>query len=171
MSKSKRTTSSKERLKKWKMNKQEEQNATLQKEQGQPQVREVPYWNPRDTISMLGIEFETLYNGIQDVNYSIQRLFAVSQAVMQRNILDGTIRVRFEKLVTKHTDTGEPYQDYEVMSDEEQAPHIENFEKLVASIKENQAKAAELTKDGDSEQSAQEPSAIVDALGQPTSSN
>lgn len=144
-----------------------------------PEVREQPYWAATEELVIKGIEFQALYNGVTQITEMMQAMFGASQAVMQRNLLNGKIRVRFEKLVNKTDEQGNSYQDYELMSDEEQAPHIENFNKLVESIKlqkENPTPQPEAPMlDGLVDQNG-EPinggnKAIVDAIGNPISNN
>lgn len=157
MPKSKTDKSRKDKLNNYKqtkkMNKTENQAAVPQ--QANPNqlspVREVPVWKSTDTIEMKGIEFETLYNGVNEMNYLMQGMFAACQAILQRNLVNGTIGVNFEKLVDKTNPEGQAYQDYEMMSEEEAAPHRTNFNELLEGIRGKVAEAmanAQISQEG-----------------------
>ncbi len=190
---SKRTGDSKNRLNNFKnkIKKQKSmQENTQQNEQMNPNqlpnFREVPTWRANDDLSLKGIEFEKIYNSIQDLQYLIQGLFGAANAVMQRNIFDEKIDVRFEKLGVVTAPDGSEVQDYVEMTEAEQAPHKEQFKQLVTSLKANQAKAVEeaLSKTGqegvpsindivnvDGEPARAAEQGIVDVNGTPISSN
>lgn len=93
-----------------------------------PEVREVPTWNPNEKIEVTGVEFEMIYNGVTQ----LQSIFAAAQSIMSRNLLNGKIRMNFEKLVDGN---------YVPMSEEEQAPRREEYQKLINSILSQQANA------------------------------
>lgn len=93
-----------------------------------PEVREVPTWNPTEKIEVTGVEFEMIYNGVTQ----LQSIFAAAQSIMSRNLLNGKIRMNFEKLVDGQ---------YVPMTEEEQAPKREEYQKLINSILSQQAKA------------------------------
>lgn len=180
MPKSKRTKESKERLQNFKnskkiMNTNPTQAAEMAADMNQlPPVREVPTWRGNDDIAVKGIEFETIYNGVNEINMIMQRVFGAAQSIMQRNLLNGTIGVKFEKLVDKSAPDGTTYQDYELMTDEEAQPHQENFQNMVKSILEARTKQEAPRLDAIVSESGMpvgETPAIVDAIGQPISSN
>lgn len=146
MPRTKRTGDSKRRVEQFKiknrkMSNQNEQavNATANQEPQMPKILEQPYWSANDKIDMNGKEFEHLYNGVHQLQQLSHGLFGVANSIMQRNIFDGTIKVKFQKLVEEN---GEPT--YVDMSDEEQAPHQAEFTKLVENLKATQQKAKEL---------------------------
>jgi hypothetical protein len=94
-----------------------------------PPVRSIPEWRPTDVINITGFEMEALQNGISAVAEAQQAM----QSILSRNIVEGTIKMNFEKLDAKTLQYGP-------MSDEEKAPYLESFEKTIATIKEQQAK-------------------------------
>jgi hypothetical protein len=162
MAKTKRTADSRRRLEQFKiknrrMSNQNEQaaNAAANQQPQMPQVIEQPYWQATDKIDMNGKEFEHLYNGVHQLQQLSQGLFGVANSIMQRNIFDGTVKVKFQKLTEVD---GQP--EYVDMTDEEQAPHQEEFAKLVASLKANKETAKQLV-----DQQGPLLDAIVDANG------
>lgn len=139
MAETRRTKDSKRRVNNFK--KQVKQKRMTENQQAAnmpqlPEVREVPYWLPTDSISLTGLEFERLFNGIQDLTMLVQGISNIGNSIMQRNIFDGTIKVRFEKLVSTTDADGNFNPEYEVMSDEEQVPHQEAFAKFLNELKE-----------------------------------
>lgn len=162
MPRTKRTGDSKRRVEQFKiknrrMSNQNKQavNATANQQPQMPQVIEIPYWNATDDISLTGKEFEMAYNSIHQLQQLSQGLFGVANSIMQRNIFDGTIKVKFQKLTEVD---GQP--EYVDMTDEEQAPHQEEFANLVASLKANKETAKQLV-----DQQGPLLDAIVDANG------
>lgn len=89
-----------------------------------PEVRAVPTWSPDANISVTGMEWEAIHNGLVHMQVIMQAV----QAVMSRNIMDNTIELDYEKLNSKTLQ-------YEKMTDEEKAPYIENFNKAKEAIK------------------------------------
>lgn len=129
MAKSKNRPEQKQKLKKRKEKIMSEQNKAAQAAQ-MPAVRNVPVWDPNALIEITGIEFEAIQNGLTQIQLAQQ----ATQSVMSRNILNGTITMEFEKLNPQTLR-------YEAMTAEEQAPHVEQFNKQVAAFKEATAKA------------------------------
>jgi hypothetical protein len=185
MPKSKVDKTRKNKLEQFKQNqKRMKEQAKQNQEMNQqiPEVREQPYWSSNDDLIVKGAEFESLYNGINNMMQFMQPVFGAAQSIMQRNIINGTIKVRFEKLQMEKAPDGSEYPTYVPMSDEEQAPHIDNFNKLVESVKNNQLKVEQLSdenvpsineivnENGISETQAKN-TAIVDAIGNPISTN
>lgn len=102
-----------------------------------PAVRQSPVWKSTDTITLSGQEFEYIYNYVQ----AASNAFTACQSVMARHLVDGTIKMEFEKLL--HDQNGNPI-NYQRMNEEEAAPHKEEFEKLLDTLRANQnAPAAE----------------------------
>lgn len=97
-----------------------------------PPVQSVPNWAPDAEIVVTGIEWETIQNGL----IAVQGAQQAAQAVMSRNIINGVIKMDFEKL-NPQTLT------YEPMTDEEKAPYLENFAKAVEKVKNPQPIVAE----------------------------
>lgn len=91
----------------------EAQNAAQQQI---PPVRSVPVWANDAVIKMSGLEFEAMYNTLMQMQLAQQ----AANSIMSKNILDGTIQMDFEKL-------SDDKQSYVPMTDEEKAPHVEQF--------------------------------------------
>lgn len=62
-----------------------------------PQVREVPVWNRETEMAITGAELELLYNYIS----SVSGAYSAAQSIMQRNILNGNIKVEFDELQSR----------------------------------------------------------------------
>lgn len=119
MPKSKVDKSRKDKLNNYKnKNKKEfvmQQNVNL------PQEREVPTWSADERMEVTGKEFELIYNFLT----SIGDAYAAANSIMSRNILNGKVRINFERLGPNG---------YEPIPEEEQAPKREEYQKLVNSI-------------------------------------
>lgn len=89
-----------------------------------PPVRNIPVWSPQAKIELTGYEWEAIQNGLVQVQVMQQ----VAQGVMSRHIVNGTIKMDFEKLNAQTLQ-------YEPMTDEEKAPHQEEFAKLIETVK------------------------------------
>lgn len=164
MPKSRRDKKRKQKLRDYKTVKQIEKQIVKQmstqesQQNGQsqltaPPIRQVPQWKSNEPIDMLGIEFEAIFNYIA----SASAANAAVQAIMNRNILNGKVKVTFEKL----SPDGEAYVP---MSDDEQAPLKAEFDNLIAQIKQ---KAAEQ----ESQSKQQAPVVqLVDSAGEPVQS-
>lgn len=92
--------------------------------QQMPPVRSIPVWDPNAKIEVTGFEWEAINNGLLQVQIAQQAV----QAIMSRNIVEGTITLDFEKLNPKSLQ-------YEPMTDGEKAPYIENMKKTIDAIK------------------------------------
>lgn len=160
MAKSKTDPTRKAKVVKFKEN-QKKQNMSQQTAQPDP-IRQVPQWKSTDTITLNGLEFEAIYNFINGV----QGAYGAMQSVMQRNIVDGTIKIGFEKLNDEKTA-------YVPMTDEEQAPHKAQFDEMLNKLK---AQAAGMVKREDehlepeSQEGLPHIDAIVDVEGNPVTS-
>ncbi len=95
---------------------------------GLPEVRNFPVWKGDDLIEVSGAEWEAVNNFIDQAQGA---LYAVN-SVMSRNIVKGTIKMKFEKL-NKATLS------YEPMTAEEEAPYQEELAKAIESAKKIQA--------------------------------
>jgi hypothetical protein len=150
-----------------------------------PEVREQPYWSSNDDLTIKGIEYETIYNGIMQMTEILQGVFGATQSVLQRNLLDDIIKVRFEKLSETTLEDGSKVPDYVPMTEEEQKPHLDNFYELVNKVRKDRESAMNsalssaqehiqslneiVNVDGEPARAAEK--GIVDAAGQPVSSN
>lgn len=92
-----------------------------------PEVRNVPVWANDAIIEMKGFEFEALFNGLMQIQTAQQAV----NGIMSRNVLNGTIKMDFEKF-------DKTKQEYVPMSDEEKAPYVKNFEDAVEAAKKPQ---------------------------------
>lgn len=113
----------KERVEKFKTKKQME-NKQMENQQAMPEIKNFPVWEQDAQIIVSGREWEVLFNSIM----SMQESFQAINAVMSRNIMNGVIKMDFEKLNPKTLQ-------YEKMTDEEKAPQAEEFSNAVAAIK------------------------------------
>jgi hypothetical protein len=92
-----------------------------------PEVRNVPVWANDAIIEMKGFEFEALFNGLMQIQTAQQAV----NGIMSRNVLNGTVKMDFEKF-------DKAKQEYVPMSDEEKAPYVKNFEDAVEAAKKPQ---------------------------------
>ena len=92
-----------------------------------PEVRSIPTWAPDAVISVTGTEWEAIQNGLTNIQYAQQ----AAQSVMSRAIVAGTIKMEFEKLNAKTLE-------YETMTDEEKAPHVEQLNKAIEAIRKGE---------------------------------
>lgn len=121
---------------KQKMNENQTTAATTAN-QAMPPVRSVPVWSPEADILVKGFEWEAIQNGLANLSYAMN----AGQSIMSRNILSGVITMDFQKLDATGTD-------YEAMTAEEKAPHIEQFQGQINAFKEAQAAAARASSNG-----------------------
>lgn len=89
-----------------------------------PEVQSIPTWSADAKIEVTGSEWEALQNGLTQIQLAQQ----AAQAVMTRAIINGVIKMDFEKLNPQTLQ-------YEPMSDEEKATHVENFNKAIENVK------------------------------------
>lgn len=110
-----------------------------------PQVVNAPSWDSNAKIEMNGREFEAIYNFIANA----QEASLAIHSVMQKNLVNGTIRMNFRKL----NDTGT---DYVEMTPEEQRPYKEEFDQLLKEASNLAQKAVNGSKELSSELSPQQ---------------
>jgi len=89
-----------------------------------PEVQSIPTWAGDAKIEVTGAEWEAIQNGLTSIQYAQQ----AAQAVMSRAIVEGVIKMDFEKLNPQTLQ-------YETMTDEEKAPHLENFNAAIEKVK------------------------------------
>jgi hypothetical protein len=164
MAKSRNRKDHKEKVEKFKdsQNQKLRQMAEIQQPQI-PEVREVPIWSSNQTIEMNGLEFQAIFNYINNV----QGAYGAIQSIMNKNIINGNVKLSFEKLNEDKTD-------YVPMTDDEQKPHIEQFEKMLDAMR-NQAQriaedAVQLPPVSDSQEGVPFIDGLVDANGNQISS-
>lgn len=97
-------------------------------QEGLPEVKHVPYWSSKEPLEIIGIEFEAMNNFIAQAQNAVY----ACNSVMNRNILNGKIKVKFEKLNDSKTD-------YVEMTEAEQEPYKKDFEAMVNSLKQREA--------------------------------
>ncbi len=88
-----------------------------------PEIRTVPKWDSTAEIAITGLEWELIYNALLNTQGALQ----ASQAVMSRNIVNGQIKLDFEKLNAKTLK-------YEEMPEDEKAPLVEDSMKQLSAI-------------------------------------
>lgn len=127
---------------------------TGEEQQGLPEVQEVPTWDPRANLDIMGKEFEMIYNGINELSNLFSQgmvaIYGAAQSIMQNNVASGKIDVKFHKLVEV-----EGKQDYVPMNEEESKPYekeLEEFKtKLLAAKTKIEAEAAVISQERSAE--------------------
>lgn len=153
MPKSKHRKKHATQLQKFKTNKlMEKQNVNIPQ---LPPVRSVPTWTNDAVITLTGYEWEAIQNGLTQVQIAQQ----AAQAVLSRHIVEGIIKLDFEKLNPQTLQ-------YEQMTDEEKAPYVQNLEATIQQIKN-----PTVAKDEQESIIEQPVSGIVDQNGAPLSSD
>lgn len=120
-----------------------------------PNIRQFPVWAANDKIEVYGREWEEIFNFINGV----QGAFAAAASVMNRNILDGKIKMRFEKLGAEG---------FVPMTPEEENPYQQEFGKLIAQAKQIADQAIkQMQQEPPSQEGLPNLNDIVDANGNP----
>lgn len=102
-----------------------QKSKTMQKQvPNMPEVQSIPTWSADAKIEVTGAEWEAIQNGLTQIQLAQQ----AAQAVMTRALVDGVIKMDFEKLNPQTLQ-------YEPMSDEEKASYVENFNKAIENVK------------------------------------
>lgn len=94
-----------------------------------PNVRQAPVWGGNDLIEVYGAEWEALFNFVNSANLA----YASAHSVMNRNLLNGKIKMRFEKVLPDGSTVP--------MTKDEEKPYQKEFNKLLAQAKEIANKA------------------------------
>lgn len=96
---------------------------------GMPEIRQSPTWPSDEMLEISGSELETILNFVE----ASSSAFMATNAVMSRNIINGKIKLKFEKL---NKDTFQ----YEEMTPEEEAPYQKEVQNAIdAAIKMQKA--------------------------------
>ena len=132
--------------------KQKQKSMTTEQTPQLPEVRNFPVWKSSETLELNGMEFEAIFNFVNGA----AKAYEACQSIMNKGLLNGTIKMAFEKLVTID---GEP--SYERMTDEESAPLVKEFEDMITNIKNG------IPQLQPQEESIPRLDAIVDAYGNP----
>lgn len=93
MPKSRKNKDRKDNLKTYK-NKKKTMNQNAELAQSMPPIRNIPHWKGEDNIDVKGFEWEAIINAFNQLQIGLQAI----QAVMSRNIVNGTVVMDFEKL-------------------------------------------------------------------------
>lgn len=101
-----------------------------------PEVQSVPMWAPDAKIELTGQEWELLINTLNHLQNAQQ----VTNAVMSRHIVNGTITMDFQKLDAEKMQ-------YVEMTDAEKAPYREQINVAIEAIKNPEKAAEKLQKD------------------------
>src|SRR6188768_2906446 len=111
MAKSRKNPNRKKQLNNYKTKKT--QMSSTSANQPKPEIRQTPCWKQGDIIEMTGQEWEEIYNFINGATGA----FMATNQVMSRNIVNGNVKLRFEKLndkgefVALTPEEEKPYQD------------------------------------------------------------
>jgi hypothetical protein len=87
---------------------------------GMPEIRQSPVWKSDEMLEITGAEWETLFNFVENSSAA----FMAANAVMSRNIINGKVKLKFEKL------NKESFM-YEDMTSEEEAPYQAEVQKAI----------------------------------------
>lgn len=128
MAQSRKNKKRKHQLTNFKQKHKQQMSNQQQPQQSMPLVRNIPIWDAEARISVTGYEWEAIQNALGQLNIAQQ----AAQSVVSRNLVEGTIKMKFEKLNPLTVQ-------YEDMTAEEQAPYVANFEKMIADFKAKQA--------------------------------
>lgn len=142
----------------FKESKQTQKNSLLQ----DPNIRQFPLWNSDTKIEMFGREWEEIFNFINGV----QGAYAACSSVMNRGVLDGTIKMRFEKLNANGQ--------FVPMTPQEEKPYQEEFSQLIKqakSIADQAIKQSKQQPEPPSQEGLPNLNDIVDANGNPVKSD
>jgi len=153
MSKSKNRSNHKEKVNNFKLKNKAMSTTTQQQESNEP-IRNTPIWKGEDKIEMNGAEFEHIFNYISNVNGAYMAI----QSVMNKNIINGTIKMQYEKL---NPNTGQ----YETLTGEDAKPYEDEFDTMVNAVK-SQNNGSQPTKQ---EEKVERLDAIVNENGVPFS--
>lgn len=121
-----------------------------------PEVRNVPVWKSTETLEMNGLEFQEIFNFLNNINGA----YMAAHSILNRNIMNGKVGMQFEKL---NAETGQ----YELLTGEDAKPYEDEFNKMVEAVKtqaESQPTPAETE---DQEGKVERLDALVGPDGQP----
>lgn len=126
-----------------------------------PSVKTSPYWAGDANITLFGAEWDAIFNFIN----SVAPAYAACSSVMNRGVLEGTVKVRFER---QDPTTGE----VTPLSPEEEVPYQQQFQETIKQAKEIAAQAVKkVNETADQENQPDYPSQeglpVLDALVDP----
>ena len=120
MTKTRKNKSRKQQLLKFKNSRKMSENKNLT----MPSIRNVPIWDGNAKFEVYAFEWEAIQNGLVNIQLAQQ----AAQSVMSRNILNGVVRMDFEKLNPQTLQ-------YEPMDDEEKKEYADQFNETIESFK------------------------------------
>lgn len=120
MSQSRTDKSRKHKLETFKKSKKKKNMNSQQTQQPQPEVRQRPEWNAGDILEISGAELKTMMDFIEQ---STAAFYAIN-GVMSRNIVNGKIKLKFDKFDKQAND-------YVEMTAEEEAPYQEEVQQAI----------------------------------------
>lgn len=125
-----------------------------------PTVKPSPFWPGDAKIEMFGAEWDAIFNFIN----SVAPAYAACSSVMNRGVLDGVIKIRFER---QDPTTGE----VTPLSPEEEVPYQQQFQETIKQAKEIAAqavaKANQPEQENEPDYPSQEGLPVLDALVDP----
>lgn len=129
---------------------------TMENNQQQlPEVRNVPVWKSTDKFEMNGLEFQEIFNFLNNINGA----YMATQSIMNKNIMNGTVKMQFEKI---NPETGQ----YEPLSGDDAKPYEDDFNAMVETVRK-QNENPQPSAQPQEEPSIERLDAIVDANGVP----
>lgn len=122
-----------------------------------PSIRQYPVWSGQETIEMYGAEWEQIFNFINGV----QSAYMAVNSVMNRNVLNGKIKMKFDRVNPDGTSTP--------LTAEEEKPYQDEFAKILAQAKQIAEHAVKQAQQPEppSQEGLQNLNDIVDANGKP----
>lgn len=123
---------------------------------GLPEIRQSPVWNSDAMLEISGAEWEAIFNFIEGSSSA----FMAANAVMSRNIINGKVKMKFEKL-NKETLL------YENMTTEEEKPYQDEVQKAIKAAKDAYEKTQKNSEEIEppSQEGLPRIDALVDAQG------
>lgn len=123
-------------------------------------VRQYPVWDADQVLEVYGAEWDAIFNFVN----SVQTAYMACSSVMNRAVLDGKVRLKFEKAL--------PNGEFAPMTPEEEKPYQEQFAETVRKAKEIAAEAVKRAKQPEppSQEGLPHIDALVDSSGTPISS-
>lgn len=115
-------------------------------------VRQLPVWKSSDKIVLNGLEWEAIFNFINNT----QDAFMAMNNVMNRHVIEGTIKMKFQKL------SGTEYVD---MTPEEEAPYQKEFQDMLQQAHELAADAVAKNQEKDLAQSQKDVPSLAKLVG------
>lgn len=126
-----------------------------------PEIRQSPVWNSADMLEISGQELKQILDFVEQSTSA----FYATNAVMSRNIINGKVKLKFEKL-------NEAKNDYLEMTPEEEAPYQNEVQlaiKAAIGVQNNVPEQLEGPITAEEQKDLPQIDAIVDQNGNPYS--